>query len=61
MTIQGTIDKLVEIRLTVGLAELCIKNDAAKLNNNPFADRFSVMADIECNNRKSNSLKCWCV
>ncbi len=57
MTIQSTIDKLTEMRLTA-MADAFInqKNDP-KYGNVSFEDRFGMLVDLEYNSRKANSLK----
>ena len=57
MTIQSTIDKLIEMRLTAMSDAFRIQRDDAKMKEIPFEDRFAMLVDIEYSNRKGNSLK----
>lgn len=57
MTIQSTIDKLIEMRLTAMSDAFITQKDDPKMKDITFEDRFGMLVDIEYNNRKSNSLK----
>ncbi len=57
MTIQSTIDKLIEMRMTSMSDALLIQMNDPKMNDVAFEDRLGMLVDIEYSNRKSNSLK----
>ena len=57
MTIQSTIDKLIEMRLTSMADAFITQKDDPKMKDLAFEDRLGMLVDIEYNNRKSNSLK----
>ena len=57
MTIQSTMDKLIEMRLTAMSDAFRNQIDDPKMKDVPFEDRFGMLVDIEYNNSKSNSLK----
>ena len=57
MTIQSTIDKLIEMRLTSMADALITQKDDPKMKDLAFEDRLGMLVDIEYNNRRSNSLK----
>lgn len=54
---QSTIDKLIETRLVSMSDAFITQMDDSKMKEVSFEDRFRLLVDIECNNRKSNSLK----
>lgn len=56
MTIQSTIDKLIEMRLTAMSTAFIHQKGDPRFKDIPFEDRFGMLVDIEYNNRKSNSL-----
>ena len=56
MTIQSTIDKLIEMRLTAMSNAFIQQKDDPRYREIPFEDRFGMLVDVEYNNRKSNSL-----
>ena len=57
MTNQGTIDKLIGMRLTSMSDGFVTQMNDMKMKNVPFEGRFGPLVDIEYNNRKSNRLK----
>ena len=57
MTNQGTIDKLIGMRLTSMSDSFVTQMNDMKMKNVPFEGRFGPLVDIEYNNRNSNSLK----
>ena len=57
MTIQSTIDKLIEMRLSSMADAFIIQKDDPKMKDISFEDRFAMLVDVEYSNRKSNSLK----
>lgn len=57
MTIQSTIDKLIEMRLTSMADAFITQKDDPKMKDVPFEDRLGMLVDVEYNNRKANSLK----
>lgn len=57
MTIQSTIDKLIEMRLTSMADAFITQKDDPRMKELSFEDRFGMLVDIEYNNRRSNSLK----
>lgn len=57
MTIQSTIDKLIEMRLTSMADAFITQKDDPKMKDLSFEDRFGLLVDVEYSNRKSNSLK----
>ncbi len=57
MTIQSTIDKLIEMRLTSMSDAFIAQKDDSKMKDVSFEDRFGMLVDIEYSNRKSNSIK----
>ncbi len=57
MTIQSTIDKLIEMRLTSMADSFITQKDDPKMKDISFEDRFGMLVDVEYSNRKSNSLK----
>ena len=57
MTIQSTIDKLIEMRLTSMADAFITQKDDPKMKDLAFEDRLGMLVDIEYNNRRSNSLK----
>ena len=57
MTIQSTIDKLIEMRLSSMADAFILQKDDPKMKDISFGDRFAMLVDVEYSNRKSNSLK----
>lgn len=57
MTIQSTIDKLIEMRLSSMADAFILQKDDPKMKDISFEDRFAMLVDVEYSNRKSNSLK----
>ena len=57
MTIQSTIDKLIEMRLSAMSDAFILQRDDPQMKDLSFEDRFGMMVDAEYNTRKSNSLK----
>lgn len=57
MTIQSTIDKLIEMGLTSMADAFITHKDDPRMRDISFEDRFGMIVDVEYNNRKSNSLK----
>ena len=57
MTIQSTMDKLIEMHLTAMSDAFRTQLDDSKMKEIAFEDRFGMLVDIEYSNRKSNSLK----
>ena len=57
MTIQSTIDKLIEMRLSSMAEAFISQRDDPKMKDVSFEDRLGMLVDIEYTNRKSNSLK----
>ena len=57
MTIQSTIDKLIEMHLTAMSDAFVTQKDDPKMKEVSFEDRFGMLVDIEYSSRKSNSLK----
>ena len=57
MTIQSTMDKLIEMRLTAMSDAFRIQIDDPKMKEVAFEDRFGMLVDVEYSNRKHNSLK----
>lgn len=57
MTIQATIDKLIEMRLTSMSDAFQTQLTDPKMKDISFEDRFGRIVDIEYSTRKSNSLK----
>ena len=57
MTNQSTIDKLIEMRLTIMADAFRNQLDNPKFREVPFEDRFGMLVDIEYSNRKNNRLK----
>lgn len=57
MTIQSTMDKLIEMRLTAMSDAFRIQINDPKMKDIDFEDRFGMLVDVEYSNRKSNSLK----
>ena len=57
MTIQSTIDKLIEMRLTAMSDAFRIQIDDSKMKDVAFEDCFVRLGDVEYSNRKNNSLK----
>jgi len=57
MTIQSTIDKLTEMRLTAMADAFISQKDDPKYGSVSFEDRFGMLVDLEYNSRKANSLK----
>ena len=57
MTIQSTIDKLIEMRLTSMADAFITQKDDPKMKDLAFEDRLGMLVDMEYNNRRSNSLK----
>ena len=57
MTIQSTIDKLIEMRLSSMAEAFIAQRYDPKMKDVSFEDRLGMLVDIEYANRKSNSLK----
>lgn len=57
MTIQSTIDKLIEMRLTSMADAFITQKDDPKMKALTFEDRLGILVDVEYSNRKANSLK----
>ena len=57
MTIQSTIDKLIEMRLTSMADAFITQKDDPKMKDVSFEDRLSMLVDVKYSNRKANSLK----
>lgn len=57
MTIQSTIDKLIEMRLTSMADAFITQKDDPKMKDVSFEDRLGMLVDVEYSNRKANSLK----
>ena len=57
MTIQSTIDKLIEMRLTVMADAFILQKDDPKMKDVLFEGRLAMLVDAQYNRRKSNSLK----
>ena len=57
MTIQSTIDKLIEMRLTAMADAFILQKDDPKMKDVLFEDRLAMLVDAQYNRRKSNSLK----
>lgn len=57
MTIQSTIDKLIEMRLTSMADAFITQRDDPKMKDLSFEDRLGLLVDVEYCSRKSNSLK----
>ena len=53
----GTIDKLIEMRLTTMADAFRNQLDDTKFKDVPFEDRFGMLVDIEYSNRKNNRQK----
>ena len=51
MTNQGTIDKLIEMRLTAMADAFRIQMDDPAMKEVPFEDRFGLLVDVEYSNR----------
>ncbi len=57
MTIQATIDKLIEMRMTALADALRTQLKDPRSKDLSFEDRISMLVDIEYSTRKSNSIK----
>ena len=57
MTIQCTINKLIEMRLTSMADAFRIQLQDPKMKEIPFEDRVAMLVDVEYSNRKSNRLR----
>ena len=57
MTNEGTINKLIEMRLTTMADSFRIQKDDASMKEIPFDDRFGLLVDAEYTSRKNNRLK----
>ncbi len=57
MTNQSTIDKLIEMHLTLWQTAFRIQMDDPAMKEVPFEDRFGMLVDVEYSNRKNNRLK----
>ena len=57
MTIQSTIDKLIEMRFTSMADAFITQKDDPKMKDVSFEDRLGMLVDVEYSNRKANSLK----
>ena len=57
MTNQSTIDKLLEMRLSVMADSFLVQMNDPQMKDVPFEDRFGMLVDVEYTNRKNNSLK----
>ncbi len=57
MTNESTINKLIEMRLTVMADSFRIQKDDASMKEVSFDDRFGMLVDAEYTSRKNNRLK----
>ena len=57
MTNESTINKLIEMRLTVMADLFRIQKDDPAMKEVPFEDRFGMLVDAEYTSRKNNRLK----
>ena len=57
MTNKSTIDKLIEMRLTIMADAFRNQINDQKFRDVPFEDRFGMLVDIEYNSRKDNRQK----
>ena len=53
MTNQGTIDKLIEMRLTAMADAFRIQTDDPAMKEVPFEDRFGMLVDVEYRTAKT--------
>ncbi len=57
MTVQATIDKLIEMRLTAMADAFRIQLTDSRMQEVSFEDRLGLLVDIEYTSRKNNRLK----